>query len=177
MGLNDIALPASLIADFYKYHLLEDAVVVPPVAASPGSDKNNKPAKKSIQYLGNNQKGICLVVAYPKDVYLPDEQLQFLTNILQACRLNMGDVAIVNQDKQQISFAVLKKELNCQYLLIFGTPPVVAGLPELPLFTAQNVDDCFVVCAPVAEQLNGSSPESKMLKTKLWICLKQLFNV
>ena len=173
MGLNELSLPASLMVDFYKYHLLETTAIAPVVAAVPQSTVT----KKGIQYLGKNQKGICLLVNYPKDVYLPDDQLHFLTNILQACRLNLGDVAIVNHYREKISFEELCKQLECHYLLAFGVAATTIGLEEIPLFTAQPVNECYIVLSPAAEELNNNSPESKLLKTRLWLCLKQLFNV
>ena len=173
MGLNDLSLPATLMADFYKYHLLETTAVAPVEPAVP----QRTATKKGIQYLGKNQKGICLLVNYPKDVYLPDDQLHFLTNILQACRLNLGDVAIINHYREKISFEELRKQLECHYLLAFGVAAAAIGLEEVLLFTAQPVNECYIVLSPAAEELNNNNPESKVLKSRLWLCLKQLFNV
>ena len=173
MGLNELSLPASLMADFYKYHLLEATAMAPVVAAVPQSAGT----KKGLQYLGKNQKGICLLVNYPKDVYLPDDQLHFLSNILQACRLNLGDVAIINHYREKIGFEELRKQLECHYLLAFGVAAAAIGLEEFPMFTAQPVNECNIVLSPAAEELNNNNPESKLLKSRLWLCLKQLFNV
>jgi hypothetical protein len=150
-----------------------------PVAA--GLETKALPAdtgsKKGVQYLGKNQKNICLLVGYPNDVYLPDDQLNFLTNILQACRLNMADVAIVNHTRTAIGFEDLQQQLHCHYLLVFGVAPAAIGLEESPLFTAHAVNGCSIVLSPAAEQLNNNNQESKLLKSQLWICLKQLFSV
>jgi len=173
MDLNHIQLPASLLADFYKTHLVETVSAKTDKAVSGG----NPDAKKNIQYLGKNQKGICLLVAYTKDVYLPDGQLNFLTTILQACRLNLGDVAIINCQREKISFEALRQELACNYLLIFGAVFPNIGLDEPPLFTIRQVDDCTILYSPAAEQLNNDDAASKLLKSRLWGCLKQMFNV
>jgi hypothetical protein len=173
MDLNHIQLPPSLLAGFYKNHLIESADLKPIAPAAP----ENIHTIKGIQYLGKNQKGICILVGYTKDVYLPDDQLNFLTSILQACRLNLGDVAIINQYREKISFAELRKQLTCNYLLVFGVDLSIPGLSEMPLFSMQHIDGCSVVHSPAAEQLNNNNPESKMLKSKLWASLKQMFNV
>ena len=173
MGLNELSLPPSLIADFYKYHLMEPVTAGAEIKAIPAAAAG----KKGIQYLGKNQKNICLLVNYANDVYLPDEQLNFLTNILQACRLNMGDVAIVNHHRAPIAFEALQQELHCRYLLVFGVAPAIIGFKEHPLFSAHTVNGCHIVLSPAAEQLNNNDPDSKTLKSQLWICLKQLFNV
>jgi hypothetical protein len=173
MDINHIQLSPLLLAGFYKNHLLETAPARPIAPALP---ENIEP-QKGVQYLGKNQKGICILVAYSKDVYLPDEQLSFLTSILQACRLNLGDVAIINHYREKISFAELRKQLTCNYLLVFGVGLSIPGLSEMPLFSVQHIDGCSIVHSPAAEQLNNNNPESKMLKSKLWAALKPLFNV
>lgn len=173
MGLNDINLPAALIAGFYKNHLIESNLPAAPIKIAAGTAST----KKTIQYLGKNQKGVCLLVDYANDVYLPDNELSFLSAILQACKLNLGDVAIINFHQHKISFKELREQISCKYLLVFGIDAVNIGLAEIPLFTAGTTQDCNIVYSVAAEQLNNKHPESKLLKSKLWICLKQLFNV
>ena len=172
MDLNHINLPASLIADLYKNHLIE--ISNPETVQVIPTDTN---LKKNIQYLGKNKKGVCLLVSYAHDVYLPEGALNFLTTILQACKLNLGDTAIINCYHQKISFLDMKEQLSFHYLLIFGVAPVQIGLHEIPLFSIATDSDCNIVYSPAAEQLNNSDPESKMLKSKLWVCLKQLFGI
>ena len=173
MSLNDISLSASLIADFYKNNLIET-----PDTKTSKQKAGNAGSKKDIQYLGKNAKGVCLLVDYANEVYLPDEQLNFLTTILQACKLNLGDVAIINRNRQKISFEELRKQVRCNYLLIFGGDILDAGLKEISLFSIQNINDCSVVYSYAAEKLNNNNDaDSKLLKSKLWLCLKQLFNV
>ncbi|MEO5683703.1 MAG: hypothetical protein ABIQ88_13750 [Chitinophagaceae bacterium] len=174
MGLNDIVLSPSVIAGFYKKHLVEAGEIISPASTV---QAGNTALKTSLQYLGKNQKGICLLVHYPNEVYLPDEQLNFLTSILLACRLNLGDVAIVNQHRQKISFEEICSQLACRHLLVFGVPLSAVGLPDIPLFSMQTINECQVVHSMAADQLNNINPESKLLKGKLWACLKQLFNV
>ena len=173
MDLNHIQLPASLLADFYKTHLVE----VASSKTGKTTSGENSGRKKSIQYLGKNQKGICLLVSYANEVYLPDAQLNFLTTILQACRLNLGDVAIINYQREKISFETLRQELACNYLLVFGAAFPDIGLDEPPLFSMQQAGDCVILYSPAAEQLNHDDASGKLLKSRLWACLKQMFNV
>ena len=174
MDLNNMDLSASLVAEFYKTHLVETAIVK---SATQPAKTGNKETKKELAYLGKNKKNICLLVSYADDVYLPDDQLNFLTAILQACQLNLGDVAIVNNARTKLSFEELRKQITCNYLLIFGVNTGQIGIEEIPMYTIQNISDCYVVYSAAAEQLNTKDAESKMLKSKLWNCLKQLFNV
>ncbi|MEP6746375.1 MAG: hypothetical protein ABJB86_01545 [Bacteroidota bacterium] len=172
MDLNHITLPASLIADIYKNHLIESDQ-----PALPATTPVNVNKKKPIQFLGKNQKGICLLVNYKNDVYLPDNELNFLTSILQACKLNLGDVAIINCYQQKISFTELTDEIHCKCMLIFGVEAESIGLNKAALFIAETINNCSIIYSPSAEQLNDNSAESKVLKSKLWICLKQLFSI
>jgi len=173
MGLNHINLSASLIEDLYKNHLIDDHQREPATTTL----TVNTPAKKTIQYLGKNQKGVCLLVDYANDVYLPDTDLHFLTSILQACKLNLGDVAIINHHQQKISFKELREQVSCHYLLVFGVPAANIGLEEIQPFTIAASEGCPIVYSPATGELNNNNPESKLLKTKLWVCLKQLFSI
>ncbi len=176
--LNHIQLPASLIAEIYKNHLVEKDRPKPShrQPAQPEKVVTERTAA-AIQYLGQNQKAICLLVCYPNDVHIPDNQLNFLTSILQACKLNLGDVAIVNCHQQAVSIQALSQELGCRVLLIFGVACSSIALPEFPLFSIQTVETCEVVCSPAVDNLNNGTAASKLLKSRLWTCLKQLFAV
>ena len=176
--LNTIQLPANLLAELYKNNLVEIDPSTPQVRPSVESKKvvgsDNAPA---IQYLGQNQKNVCLLVDYANDVHLPDNQLNFLTNILQACKLNLGDVAIVNCHRQPVSFTAIAEQLSCQFLLIFGLAAPGIGLPDIPAFTIHETGNCQILCAGTVDSLNTASADSKLLKSRLWTCLKQLFGV
>lgn len=172
MDLNNIQLPGSLVAAVYKNNLVEsNQLPLPKKSAEPGKG----PA--GIQFLGKNQKGVCLLVRYSNDVHLPDKQLNFFTSILQACKLDLGDVAIINCQRQEFSFAMLQEQIKCNYLLFFGVGPSTIGLEPVVDFTITQYKDCQLLHSPAAEDLNSTSAESKSLKGKLWGCLKQLFAV
>jgi hypothetical protein len=167
MDLNHINLPASLVAAIYKDHLMEDVQqLVPRQAPASG-----------IQYLGKNQKWVCLLVDYADDVHLPDQQLAFLTSILQACKLNLGDVAIVNCHRQELSFTELRSQLSCRFLISFGVGADRIGLHEMPLFSIGTASDCQLLYACAADDLSNGLSEARSLKSKLWSCLKQMFAV
>jgi hypothetical protein len=51
------------------------------------------------------------------------------------------------------------------------------GIEGMATFKISNINGCSVVYSPAAEALNNKTPESKLLKTSLWGCLKQMFNV
>jgi hypothetical protein len=173
MGLNNIELPASLVADLYRNDLLEEELTASPVH----SEKKAPAIDKTLQYLGKNLKNVVLLVNYENDVYLPENQLTFLTNILLACKLNLADVAIVNYNKQQPSLESLVHTLKPNCLLVFGIPGFDSSLAGINEFTVRTTEAGTFILSPTLESLNNTSQEGKLLKSKLWLCLKQFFNV
>jgi hypothetical protein len=147
--------------------------MAPPTAKTP-EPSDPGPYK----FLGNNRKHIAIIVHSPGTPFLPDNQLSFLTKILEACRMNIGDIAIVNAATTPVLIADLKQQLNPTAILLFGLEPVAIKLPiNFPVFRLQPYDSCTYLSAPALSQLVQNSEESKLLKSKLWICLKTLFNV
>ena len=100
MSLNNIQLNPSLLADMYRTSLVETKENVRPEekkhksAAIETDAKDTKAA--SWKYLGEYKKNILIIVRYKGVPYLPDEQLNFLTSVLSACKLNLGEVAVFN---------------------------------------------------------------------------------
>jgi hypothetical protein len=186
MSLNDIQLSASQLTDWYRRHLVVSdepgapaATTPPPV--TPGAKTAEPPTAtagpKPLQWLGNHQKKVGILVSYPKEAYLPEAELNFLSNILLACRMNLGDVAIVNHAHYPLLPSQLREQLESDYLLVFGVSPADPALSQQPSFVPLALDGYTVVLAPALHQLNVNNADGKQLKSKLWICLKQLFNV
>ena len=170
MSLNDMQLPKALLVDFYQYNLINETGGVAAVASQAGGSG-------TLTFLGKNLSNTTLLVRYENDVYLPEPQLQFLTNILAACRLNLGDVAIVNTAKHTVTPDILNDQLNPDCIIGFGVDAQAAGFPEEALFKITHLNGKQLLWAPAAELLNGGGQESKALKSKLWLCLKTMFNV
>lgn len=144
--------------------------------------QNTQPAAISIQhsaetlqYLGKNLKNITLLVHYPEHAYMPEEHLNFLTNILKACQLNMGDIAIVNNATRQTDLHTLTAVLQPKQLLLFGSFRNI--MSDVTPFIIKDIQGIKILTAPELGDLDSGTAESKQLKGKLWNCLKQLFNV
>lgn len=142
-------------------------------AASPPS-----PEPAGYKFLGNHRRKVTIIVDSPGSAFLPDDQLNFLTKILEACRMNIGDVAIVNHDTIPVAITTLRQQLQPSIILIFGLEPTAIRLPiNFPVFKLQPYDQCTYLSAPPLQQLVGDTADSKLLKSKLWVCLKTLFDV
>lgn len=132
----------------------------------------------NLKFLGNHRRKITILVHSPGSAFLPDDQLSFLTKMLEACRLNIGDVAIINTAAAPVTITALRQQLKPSTILLFGLEPTAIRLPiNFPAFRLQPYDDCTYLSAPSLHLLVQPSEDSKLLKSKLWICLKTLFNV
>jgi hypothetical protein len=175
--MNDekIQLPGFLIADLYK-----NSLVI--TGDEPVAEKKIPKAKgQAIDrqwYLGSNLQKITLLVNEKEAVYLQDDSLQFLSNILGACKLNLGDVAIVNYHNDQVDYTSIKEKLSPNYLLLFGVTAQQVQLSfTVPHYQVQKYDGCQFLLAPPLDTMLGNTQEAKLEKSKLWLSLKKMFNI
>ncbi len=163
MSLNDIRIPAIVIQELYKETLVE---VEPRIRVS-----DPKPA--GISYLGDNRKGIVIIVKAPEAVYLPDDQLNFLLGILTACKLSMADIALLNLSQiAEISYNEITRQLGAEKIILFGVEPAALELPlQFPYYQVQQYNNQTYLASPGLTVIVNDRAE----KTKLWASLKQLF--
>ncbi|MBO9573319.1 MAG: hypothetical protein J7497_14095, partial [Chitinophagaceae bacterium] len=117
---------------------------------------------KEVRYLGNNAQNITIVVHNNEHTFLPEDQLSFLTKILGACKLNIGDVAIVNTANYHNAAEIIQS-LHPSRIISFGTP-----------INAENIE---LIEAPSIKEMINETPEAKTMKAKLWSELKKMFGV
>ena len=174
MNLNHIQLPASVVADLFKHSLVETDGKL--------SEQENgfslkKPGTSSNKwkYLGENKKNILVVVNNNATVHLPDRDLSFLTNMLGACKLGLADVAIVNGNNyDEINYKEMIAQFSSRIIFLFGIEPVSFGLPvTFPHFQLQPFANATFLFTPSLEECNNDA----LMKSKLWVCLRRLFNI
>jgi hypothetical protein len=173
MSLNNIKLPASVVSTLYKSVLVETTSKPENLVELPGPEIEK--FDNEWKFLGTNQKNILLIVNNPGTVHLPDNELAFLTAILTACKLHLGDVAIINFNNYKgIEFKDIIKQFSTRIVLLFDVSPELLGLPVIfPHFQVQqNAGLTFLYSPSVADLEND-----KVLKSKLWVSLRRLFNV
>ena len=168
MSLNNIQLSAGAIQDLYKRAL---------VLSADAQEKKVEIPSSTISFntLGNNQQKILILVDNDETLYLPDEQLNFLMGILTACKLTMQDVAILNiQKNKDVSYTNLATALKAFIVLLFGVETSKIALPlQFPFYQIQAYNNQTYLSAPSLTVLQNDKAE----KTKLWLCLKQLFSL
>src|ERR1022692_4514906 len=167
MSLNKIQLTAIVASGLYKNTLV----------TMDGADKKIElPINQSYKFLGRNKKNICLVTNSNDAVFVSEMHLAFITKLLDACKMNLEDVAIVNKGTEEINITEIKKQLSPKKLILFGVEPTSIKLPiHFPLFKLQEYDGCKYLYVSSLEYLTQETNESKLLKSKLWVCLKNLF--
>jgi hypothetical protein len=171
MNFTNLQLPDFLLADLYKNVLVELNDEVPV--------KEKEPKVTTQQwFLGENRKHVVIVVKDEEAVYLRDEWLNFLSSILSACKLNLGDTAIVNYAKTNCTYEELSAKLAPQFLLIFDLTAKELQIPfTIPHYQIQPYNNRSFLMAPALETMLGNTQESKLEKSKLWLSLKKMFNV
>ncbi|HEX8333775.1 MAG TPA: hypothetical protein VF622_14230 [Segetibacter sp.] len=183
MDDEKIILPDFIIADLYKSHLIEpvkeetDEVVISTLPTRKRQNQNDEKTS-SVQYLGENKKGIIILVSEPTATYIQDDELVFLTKILNACNLNISDIAIINTYNNPSRFDQLSKELKAEYIFLLGVEPASIQLPfTVPNFQVQKFSKCTIISSPVLSSMLPNTPESVALKRQLWTSLQRAFNL
>ena len=173
-------LPAFVLAELFGDDLVYTGEKFDSLNAKKDVPKTEKkePSSPLKKYLGNNERKIVVLVNDDKNMYLGDEDLEFLSGILNACKLNLAHIALVNFNNTPLNFIELKEQLQPQYLLSFGIDALQIQLPfAMPDYQVQQYDNCKIVTAPPLTALNNKTQLAKAEKTKLWKSLQNIFNL
>lgn len=179
MDLNHIKLPAAVINELYKTALVEPALNTGVKEAAISAEKPVMTSTEAItpewKSLGSNEKNILIVVSNSDAVYLPDNDLNFLTGVLGACKLSLADVAVVNRfHYPETGYKELIVYFKSRVILLLGVEPAAMGLPiNFPQYQLQAFQNNTFLFTPPLEEIE----KDKLEKSKLWISLKRLFNV
>jgi len=166
MSLDNINLPPLVLQQLFTHTLIE---------AKNNPTVDSKSTEKPFLTLGNNQKKVLILVESEETLYLPDNQLNFLLGILAACNLTMEDVAILNIKKNpSINYQRITDELKSEKVFLFGLQPDQIELPvNFPTYQIQKFNNQVYLAAPALSNFHDNKAE----KTRLWICLQQIFNI
>jgi hypothetical protein len=166
-------LPAFILAELFSNSLVDTGDIV----FKPAQAKEEVQKPKN-WYLGNNERKFVVLVNDENNIYLNEENLDFLTGILNACKLNLAHIALINFHNHAVNFQRLKKELQCEFLLSFGVKALQIELPfAMPDYQVQQYNNCQIITAPALAELNKQTAQAKTEKTKLWGSLKRMLNI
>ncbi len=183
MYFENVQLPSTVIAELYKQSL----VVLQDFKPNTTNDNANTETSASpvsvadysimpFKYLGGFEKKIAILVTEHFNAHIGDEDLEFLTKMLSACKLLLSDVAIINVVSNPKANQ-LWQLMPPKVMLMFDVDPGTVGLPfRRPHFEVQQWSGAVFMNAPELSIFRtGNENDIKLLKTKLWLCLQKIF--
>lgn len=164
MGLDNIQLSPSLLLQLYNKTLIDLTVL-----------QQNSPVAQqyNISFLGKNEKKILVLVNETDTTFLPVTDLNFLINILSACKITMADIALINFDKnREINYEILMNYFKPASVFLFGINPADLQFPmHFPHYQLQHYNNQTYICAPALSILATDTEKKK----QLWNSLQKHF--
>lgn len=168
---NNKTLSSFVIAKLYKDSLVLIEDKNEEISGEINQDVN-------ILYLGENKKNIAIFLYEEDAVHISDEGFQFLTSILNACNLNIADVAIINLKNQDLDINLINFQLNPTVCIVFGN--IIKNIlseNEIKLYSPTTINNTTWLHTIEFSMLQANSVNAKVEKSKLWVCLKQIFKI
>ena len=158
-----IQLPIAVLSGLFKNCLVD---LKNPDTAS------NKPETPTTENLASGPVDT-VVFSQAEGKALLSQQLDFLHNIMKACKLEKKDYTIITNKQADFSdYQSTFGQFKQKQLILFGIDPAAIGLPiNFPHFQVQSFQQVRYLAAPTLEAIEVD----KALKMQLWQCLKQLF--
>lgn len=126
----------------------------------------------NINSLGGNQRNILFLVKDSQNKFLPDDEMDLLSNLITACKLSMADIALVNCFNTSLNYHELTDHFRPTKILMFGISTSDLELPfSIPFFQIQQFQQQSYITAP---PFTGFL-KNKDLKKQLWTSLQKLF--
>ncbi len=165
MSLERLQLDPFLLAQMYHQPIIPEEITVVPAEAK---------AMPEIKYLGENQKNILLLIQNESEAYLSDESFNLLANILNACKLGMQDVALVNTANYPgARLQDYLTKIPARQAIYFAVNPATLGLPPAQPYEITSFQGIPVLYSDDLQLI----ATDKALKGRLWMGLKQLFGI
>lgn len=157
-----IKLPIAILSGLYRNCLVDIN----------NSETTTKPSTEEIEILPGKIVDT-IVICRSVEQKLPLQQMDFLYNIMKACKLQKEDYAVfTDREADNLDYQSTIKQFKQKQLILFGLEPGSIGLPiNFPHFQVQSFEQVRYLSAPGLETIEGD----KALKMQLWQCLKQLF--
>ncbi|QSE96848.1 DNA polymerase III subunit psi [Fulvivirga lutea] len=132
---------------------------------------SDEPVTKDISwpssYKGENNKHITILVNYPSEDHISNQDEEFLLKILSAVNLSLSDVAIINLANNQCSLEQLT-QFNTTKVLLFGS---LESTPDLSNYQLTELSGIKIHKANSLGEIQNNVAEKKLL----WGNLQKLF--
>jgi len=135
-------------------------------------------ALTNFKYLGDHHKKIVVLVNDPASVYLNEADFILLTSILNACRLTIADIALVNLGNQKAGLHQILNLLPSKLVIAFelDSKALKIKLPT-PLYKVIPLGENNLLFSKSLAGMQGTDANAKQEKAKLWAVLKQIFQL
>jgi len=135
-------------------------------------------ALTNFKYLGDHHKKIIVLVSDPASVYLNETDFILLTSILNACRLTIADIALVNLGQQKAGLHQILQLLPSKLVIAFELDSIALKI-KLPtqLYKVIPLGENNLLFSKSLASMQGTDANAKQEKAKLWAVLKQIFQL
>lgn len=170
MKLNDILLNQDQLELLYKDLLVTTSLSLPH-AETPASEPAQSAPTALPPLKGKFQKKFLWLVYEPEHPFLDEADFQFLSQVLEACRMNLDDIYLCNCFHSSLPLPGLLHELKPVTVIASGLPAswVTAATAYEPVQQQGTL-----VCKTEALSVIRAD---KTIKSKLWLSLKQILGL
>ena len=185
MNTENTHLSAADLVNLYKESLvvIEDTPTTTTNFVQPVVEDKKEAIKQEtwegpIKSLGEHHKKITVVVNDPNSVHLNETDFILLTSILNACRLTIADIALINLGKQPVGLHQILQEYPSTLLISFAVDAsqLKVKLPNT-LYKVTQLGDSHILFSNALSTMQGTGVEAKQEKAKLWTVLKKIFEL
>jgi hypothetical protein len=162
MTLKAIELDPFLLATLYDQ----------PLIARKGNE-DGRPVSELAPFLGNNTQHILLLIHNPQEAYLAEPLFRLLSNLLNACKLTLDDVALVNMAHlAQPDVNALVSQFGAHKVILFGDH-------FLRFFTGRKKNNVWEEsgCQFLVTDTLDDMDADKQLKIPFWNVLRVFFHL
>jgi len=185
MSKDKTILPASVIASLYQ-----NSLVIPTTNTMVSASENNaaapvqdnkieeKATSGPVKFLGEHLKKILIIVHDSSAVHVNETDFALLTSILNACKLTIADIALVNIAQQNIGLHQILTELPSTLVISFAVDANQLKI-KLPthLYQVTSLGESHLLFSNSLTSMQGTSIDAKQEKAKLWTLLKKIFEL
>ena len=185
MSTDKTILSSSVLVDLYKDSLvvvedipLENKATVEQTIETKKEEIKEVKWEGPIKSLGEHNKKITVIVNDPNSVHLNEMDFILLTSILNACRLTIADIALINIGKQPVGLHQILQELPSTLVLSFAVDATQLKV-KLPstIYKVTQLGETHILFSNALSTMQGTGVEAKQEKAKLWTVLKKIFEL
>ena len=185
MSTDKTILSSSVLVDLYKDNLvvvedipLENKAAVEQTIVTKKDAIKEEKWEGPIKSLGEHNKKITVIVNDPNSVHLNETDFILLTSILNACRLTIADIALINIGKQPVGLHQILQEYPSTLLISFAVDATQLKV-KLPstLYKVTQLGETHILFSNALSTMQGTGAEAKQEKAKLWTVLKKIFEL